>query len=110
MPYGVRVKMIGRLSVAFFGTKIFVLSRTPSRVGIITMLESNAAAGLAATSCAASAPRGAAARRTIWARRRVERVIMADSDPVDSFGIQFLPTKLCAGHPRRKELNWGQSR
>src|ERR1041385_9208102 len=55
MPYGVRVKMKGRLVVIPFGVKIQVWSLTPSRIGIIASVESNAEPGAAAGACAGAA-------------------------------------------------------
>src|ERR1051325_6461610 len=56
MPYGVRVKMKGRLVVIPFGVKIQVWSLTPSRIGIIASVESNAEPGAAAGGPAGAAP------------------------------------------------------
>src|ERR1041385_5993920 len=76
MPYGVRVKMKGRLVVIPFGVKIQVWSLTPSRIGIIASVESNAEPGAAAGACAGAA-RPAAEKRTRRrpVRRRTDRVI-----------------------------------
>ena len=45
MPYGVRRIRKGRGPAWFFGMKILVCSRTPSRAGIITSCTVNVSAG-----------------------------------------------------------------
>src|SRR5437016_4593513 len=70
MPYGVRVRMNGRAAGIPFGVKIEVCRRTPSRIGIIASVESNAEpAGACAGACAGAA-RPAEAAMT---RRRPRR-------------------------------------
>src|SRR5215467_15111289 len=72
MPYGVRAMMNGRsctLPLAFFGVKIVVCSRTPSRIGIMTSLESNAGGAGAPAGVCARAIRGARAKNATSASR-----------------------------------------
>src|ERR1043166_10205312 len=63
MPYGVRVKMTGSAAVFPFGVKIRVWSFTPSRIGIIDSVESNAEEAAGACAGAAGTAEAATKRR-----------------------------------------------
>src|SRR5690242_13402225 len=93
MPYGVRAMMNGTSPLAFFGVKIVVCNRTPSRIGIITSLESNAGAAVGTWPTAACATSTNASNGSSSARSFM-RCLLPNLPPQEIFhaAVEVEPT------------------
>src|SRR5437867_12812791 len=97
--------MIGRSAVTFFGVKMAVWSRTPSRMGIRASLESNCAAGAAAWDAAIGGVAMVHAMATRSVAARVRRGInMAGEGDVRARGLVYQAVvRESTGAPARGE-------